>query len=160
MFFLHCVAITYLDHLVQDGAIHPERHSRTMRLPSIPERTIKFQRVEIQPGEEPLPTSECQGVVHVPVVSCLAPFSYASVPVSSYSPSMVWPFSPLSIAFSERPISLPALTASAPPNPIPPDLCVQLCPVEFLQKGSLTPGASSACRLGGEDRQPREDLLH
>ncbi|XP_069999531.1 uncharacterized protein [Penaeus vannamei] len=41
----------------QDGAIHPERHSRTMRLPSIPERTIKFQRVEIQPGEEPLPTN-------------------------------------------------------------------------------------------------------
>ncbi|XP_050724591.1 E3 ubiquitin-protein ligase HECW2-like isoform X3 [Eriocheir sinensis] len=32
-----------------------ERHGRTMRLPSIPERTIKFQRVEIQPGEEPLP---------------------------------------------------------------------------------------------------------
>lgn len=34
-----------------------ERHGRTMRLPSIPERTIKFQRVEIQPGEEPLPIS-------------------------------------------------------------------------------------------------------
>ncbi|KAK4328466.1 hypothetical protein Pmani_001142 [Petrolisthes manimaculis] len=32
-----------------------ERHGRTMRLPSIPERTIKFQRVEVQPGEEPLP---------------------------------------------------------------------------------------------------------
>ncbi|XP_066942089.1 uncharacterized protein [Macrobrachium rosenbergii] len=34
---------------------HLDRHSRTMRLPSIPERTVKFQRVEIQPGEEPLP---------------------------------------------------------------------------------------------------------
>ncbi|KAK8742042.1 hypothetical protein OTU49_002073, partial [Cherax quadricarinatus] len=40
----------------QDFGGHTERHSRTMRLPSIPERTIKFQRVEIQPGEEPLPT--------------------------------------------------------------------------------------------------------
>ncbi|KAK8377549.1 hypothetical protein O3P69_013884 [Scylla paramamosain] len=34
-----------------------ERHGRTMRLPSIPERTIKFQRVETQPGEEPLPVN-------------------------------------------------------------------------------------------------------
>ncbi|CAL4102284.1 unnamed protein product, partial [Meganyctiphanes norvegica] len=34
---------------------HSERHSRSMRLPSIPERSIKFQRVEAQPGEEPLP---------------------------------------------------------------------------------------------------------
>ncbi|XP_045618685.2 LOW QUALITY PROTEIN: uncharacterized protein [Procambarus clarkii] len=41
----------------QDVGGHTERHSRTMRLPSIPERTIKFQRVEIQPGEEPLPTN-------------------------------------------------------------------------------------------------------
>ncbi|KAB7502377.1 E3 ubiquitin-protein ligase HECW2 [Armadillidium nasatum] len=35
----------------KDG-LSVERHSRTTRLPSIPERTIKFQRVEIQPDWE------------------------------------------------------------------------------------------------------------
>ncbi|KAK7070357.1 hypothetical protein SK128_005789 [Halocaridina rubra] len=44
--------------LDQEQNGHIDRHSRTMRLPSIPERTVKFQRVEIQPGEEPLPTSK------------------------------------------------------------------------------------------------------
>lgn len=30
-------------------------HTHTTRLPSIPERTMKFQRVDLPPGEEPLP---------------------------------------------------------------------------------------------------------
>lgn len=36
-------------------SIQPPHHHPTTRLPSIPERSAKFQRVELSPGEEPLP---------------------------------------------------------------------------------------------------------
>lgn len=149
-----------MGHLVQDGAIHPERHSRTMRLPSIPERTIKFQRVEIQPGEEPLPTSECWGG------SCPSTGFMLNTSLLRFHSSLI-PFTVhglfilvVSIAASVAPHPSSSPFCHVPPNPVQPDLSFPFCPVQFLQNGSLTPGACSACRLGGEDRQPWEDLLH